>query len=60
MSRLRYFPLTLANPFTCPSSPTYQAPPFERIRDADYQPAIEEGMRLQLNENGLKETVTEK
>ncbi|MEO7014429.1 MAG: dipeptidyl carboxypeptidase II, partial [Dokdonella sp.] len=27
-----------------------QAPPFDKIHDADYQPAIEEGMRQQLAE----------
>ena len=27
-----------------------QAPPFDKIKDADYQPAIEEGMRLHLAE----------
>ncbi|MGB3048326.1 M3 family metallopeptidase [Dokdonella sp.] len=27
-----------------------QAPPFDKIKDADYQPAIEEGMRQQLAE----------
>src|SRR5207253_1830222 len=27
-----------------------QAPPFDRIHDADYQPAVEEGMRRQLAE----------
>jgi peptidyl-dipeptidase Dcp len=38
------------NPFASPSSLAYQAPRFDRIRDADYQPAIEEGMRRQLRE----------
>ena len=38
------------NPFASPSSLAYQAPPFDRIRDTDYQPAIEEGMRRQLSE----------
>jgi peptidyl-dipeptidase Dcp len=38
------------NPFARPSSLPYQAPPFDRIRDTDYQPAIEEGMRRQLRE----------
>ena len=28
----------------------YQAPPFDKIRDTDYEPAIEEGMRAQLAE----------
>jgi peptidyl-dipeptidase Dcp len=38
------------NPFARPSPLTYQAPPFDRIRDRDYEPAIEEGMRQQLRE----------
>jgi peptidyl-dipeptidase Dcp len=41
---------TDANPFAAPSTLQYQAPPFDKIRDADYQPAIEEGMRLQIAE----------
>src|SRR6185312_8836557 len=32
------------------SSLQYQAPPFNRIRNRDYQSAIEEGMRRQLQE----------
>ena len=39
-----------ANPFARPSGLQYQAPEFNRIHDPDYQPAIEEGMRLQLKE----------
>jgi len=39
-----------ANPFFQPSPLLYQAPPFDRIHDGDYQPAIEEGMRQQLVE----------
>jgi peptidyl-dipeptidase Dcp len=38
------------NPFAQPSALQYQAPEFNRIRDRDYQPAIEEGMRRQLRE----------
>jgi peptidyl-dipeptidase Dcp len=38
------------NPFASPSTLLYQAPPFDRIHDADYGPAIEEGMRLQIAE----------
>src|SRR3954468_21584406 len=34
-----------ANPFAVPSSLQYQAPPFNKIGNLDYQPAIEEGMR---------------
>ncbi len=36
------------NPFYAPSPLPFQAPPFDRIRDADYQPAIEAGMARQL------------
>jgi peptidyl-dipeptidase Dcp len=43
-------PFTGANPFAAPSTLPYQAPPFDRIRNADFQPALEEGMRLQLAE----------
>jgi peptidyl-dipeptidase Dcp len=38
------------NPFFTASPLQYQAPPFDRIRDADYQPAIEEGMKQNLAE----------
>ena len=38
------------NPFFTPSKLPLQAPEFGRIRDSDYQPALEEGMRLQLVE----------
>lgn len=38
------------NPFAKMSPLLYQAPPFNRIHDADYQPAIEEGMRRQIVE----------
>src|SRR6184192_1894790 len=41
---------TGANPFASASPLLYQAPPFDRIHDADYQPALEEGMRQQLVE----------
>ncbi len=39
-----------ANPFFEPSSLQYQAPQFDKITDADFQPAIEEGMKRQLAE----------
>jgi peptidyl-dipeptidase Dcp len=39
-----------SNPFYSASTLPFQAPPFDRIHDADYQPAIEEGMRQQLAE----------
>ncbi|HEY8850027.1 MAG TPA: M3 family metallopeptidase [Thermoanaerobaculia bacterium] len=38
------------NPFLAPSPLPYQAPPFDKIKDADYQPAIEEGMKRQIAE----------
>jgi len=38
------------NPFFAASTLPYQAPRFDLIRDADYQPALEEGMRRQLAE----------
>jgi peptidyl-dipeptidase Dcp len=39
-----------ANPFKDKSPLPLEAPPFDRIHDADYQPAIEEGMRRNLAE----------
>ncbi|MDQ2681410.1 MAG: M3 family metallopeptidase [Candidatus Eremiobacteraeota bacterium] len=38
------------NPFFTPSTLPFGAPPFDRISDADYQPAIEAGMADQLRE----------
>ena len=38
------------NPFLTPSPLPFQAPPFDKIKDADYQPAIEEGMKRQIAE----------
>jgi peptidyl-dipeptidase Dcp len=38
------------NPFYLPSALPFHAPPFDRIRDADYQPAIEAGMAAQEKE----------
>ena len=38
------------NPFYAPSTLPFQAPPFDRIQDSDYQPAIEAGMAQQLAE----------
>jgi len=40
------------NPFAKASTLQYQAPPFDKIKDSDYQPAIEEGMKQQLAEIG--------
>jgi peptidyl-dipeptidase Dcp len=39
-----------SNPFYEPSALPFQAPPFDKIRDSDYQPAIEAGMAQQLAE----------
>ena len=41
---------TSSNPFANESPLQYQAPPFDRIHDEDYQPALEEGMRVQIAE----------
>ncbi len=38
------------NPFYAPSTLPYQAPPFDKIKDSDYQPAIEAGMDEQRRE----------
>ncbi len=43
-------PAFAAGPFDGPSSLPYQAPRFDIIKDADYQPAFELGMRQQLAE----------
>jgi peptidyl-dipeptidase Dcp len=39
-----------SNPFYAPSTLPFGAPPFDRIKDTDYQPAIEAGMAQQLAE----------
>ncbi|HKS93070.1 MAG TPA: peptidyl-dipeptidase Dcp [Gammaproteobacteria bacterium] len=39
-----------SNPFFAPSTLPFQAPPFDKITDSDYLPAIEAGMRQQLAE----------
>ena len=39
-----------SNPFYAASPLPFQAPPFDRITDADYQPAIEAGMAQQRRE----------
>ena len=39
-----------SNPFANASPLLYQAPAFERIHNEDYQPALEEGMRVQIAE----------
>jgi peptidyl-dipeptidase Dcp len=43
-------PALAANPFEQQSTLPYQAPPFDHISDADYQPAIELGMSQSLAE----------
>lgn len=39
-----------SNPFYAPSSLPFHAPPFDKIKDSDYQPAIEAGMAQQREE----------
>jgi peptidyl-dipeptidase Dcp len=39
-----------SNPFFAPSTLPFQAPPFDKIKDEDYQPAIEAGMAEQRKE----------
>jgi len=38
------------NPFYATSTLPFQAPPFDKIKDSDYQPAIDAGMAEQLKE----------
>ncbi len=38
------------NPFFTPSKLPFEAPPFNKIKDSDYKPALEEGMKQQLEE----------
>ncbi|KQN92600.1 dipeptidyl carboxypeptidase [Sphingomonas sp. Leaf231] len=42
--------LPASNPFAKPSTLPFGAPPFDRIKDADYQPALEAGMAEQRAE----------
>jgi peptidyl-dipeptidase Dcp len=39
-----------SNPFYAPSTLPFHAPPFDKIKDDEYQPAIEAGMAEQLSE----------
>jgi peptidyl-dipeptidase Dcp len=39
-----------SNPFYAPSTLPFHAPPFDKIKDADYQTAIEAGMAQELTE----------
>jgi len=41
-----------SNPFYAPSTLPFHAPPFNKIKDEDYQPAIEAGMAEELAEIG--------
>lgn len=43
-------PFTSANPFYSRSTLPYQAPAFDKIKNGDFKPALEEGMRVQLEE----------
>src|SRR2546428_10483769 len=43
-------PFSASNPFAKASALPYQAPPFDRIKEGDYAPAIEEGMKRQIAE----------
>jgi peptidyl-dipeptidase Dcp len=49
-SRARAADFGPANPFYAPSTLPFHAPPFDKIKDGDYQPAIEAGMAQQLAE----------
>lgn len=42
--------ITATNPFLKESTLPYQVPDFEHIKDEDFKPAIEEGMKIQLEE----------
>ena len=39
-----------SNPFFAASTLPYQAPPFDKIKESDYEPALEEGMKQHLAE----------
>jgi len=43
-------PFSESNPFAKASPLLYQAPPFDRIKESDYAPALEEGMKRQIAE----------
>ena len=42
--------LPASNPFAAPSTLPYQAPDFRAIKESDYRPAYEAGMRQQISE----------
>jgi peptidyl-dipeptidase Dcp len=39
-----------SNPFYAPSTLPFQAPPFDRIKDSDYQPALDAGIAEKMRE----------
>jgi peptidyl-dipeptidase Dcp len=43
-------PAMADNPFQHPSTLAYQVPPFDKVKDSDYRPAFEAGMREELDE----------
>ena len=47
-----------ANPLLSASTLPFQAPPFDKIKDGDYQPAFEEGMKQQLAEIDARSPTT--
>src|SRR5215472_11525086 len=47
---LAAFPASAANPFAAPSALPFQAPPFDRIKDSDFQPAFDAAMKAGLAE----------
>lgn len=49
-ARSEMAPAPAVNPFFSESNLPYHAPPFDKIKDSDYAPAIEEGMKNQLAE----------
>lgn len=49
-ARSEMAPAPAVNPFFAESTLPYHAPPFDKINDSDYAPAIEEGMKKQLAE----------
>lgn len=42
--------LPASNPFSKASTLPFQAPPFDKIKNEDYEPALREGIKQQLNE----------
>ncbi|MGN6353006.1 MAG: peptidyl-dipeptidase Dcp [Parafilimonas sp.] len=42
--------LPASNPFSQASTLPFQAPPFDKIKNEDYEPALREGIKQQLNE----------